>query len=146
MARNMIGIHGIWMYLWGAWITSILGWMFWGPQFFGHDVILLGLRIIFTWFFIQEICGAVVEEYHMRRGHEEWATTLSQFMQRLHQSTRKGTPWWKSWNALGTGFAVLVSYAAGLAFWEVTPVLGVGAGLTIFLWNLYHWINPEKYG
>lgn len=146
MGKTKIGIHGVWMFLWGAWIASFLGWLLWAPQFTDHFVVLLGLRALFTIFLPLEIIGSVVQNIHMSRGEKEWATTLSQFMQRLHQGAEPGTAWWKSWNALVSGFTLVVAYAAGLAFGEISPVLGVLAALTIFWWNIYHWINSEKHG
>lgn len=144
MSNPTIRISGPFGWIWIAWITALLGWALWGPMF-GRDTLLLGLRVIFTAFWGPELIGTWVNG---RSSGEEVARTLSQVIQWVDQIGKHSDDqdWWKGWSALITGFTVLVAFAAGLAFWPVHPIVGMGVGITVFLWNCYHWLRRTRYG
>ena len=144
MSTPTISLRGFWMYAWCLWITALMAWLLWGPVY-GHDTLTMGLRVLFTVFWPMELIGSLVTR---RTEGQELATTLSQVIQRVAQMGHDSdySAWYKGFDALVTGFTLLVSFAAGLAFWPVHPVVGILFGLTVFCYCLFHWLKRWRYG
>jgi len=86
---------------------------------------------------------------------EEEIRTLSQLLQMIgaiDESKAKWERWWKGWSALVTVYVVVLSIAAGWAFWGTGPAIsGVYVNSivippAVFLWLLFHFLRRYRYG
>jgi len=122
-----------WMVAWAVWWLVFLA-----DLFFWHHVWFT--RGILIAFLVLEVWGAAFR----KRGGD----TLSEFQQWISAHAGEDARWWQSWNALVTGLALLVSVQAGYVVMDLWGRwdLSVIAILTVFLWNLFHWTESERYG
>lgn len=152
MSNPSIQFRGPFAWAWAVMAIALLAWMMWAP-FAMPEHYRLGLKVWCSTFVFIEGVGAWRNGIHIKRGDPELIRTLSQLLQRIGEM--KQSPyvrWWKGWPALVTGYVVVLSIAAGYAFWDVPPfagpvsVVGLVIGLTVFCWNLYHQLRRYRYG
>lgn len=124
-----------------SYTTWWAGWLLLG-------ILLLVLGPESMWWFRAHLAGFLLLEGIGVRRQSSLGDTLSEFMQVLGRRAPSGTPWWRSWRMLVVGLAALISLEAGYVAahpWGWLPV-GLIVTTTVLLWNVYHWLRPEKYG
>jgi len=127
------GVMLIWLYslsVWGWWLTLN-----------GHRTWLLTAMGLWLMAFLAlEVTGA----YRSAKLRDERARTLSAVMQWVATLT-PGTTWYRGWDAVAAGTALLIGADAGWLVWQWNRAAGLVIGLTVAGWNVYHWLRPEKY-
>lgn len=152
--REKIKLHRVFRVLWFVWLLAFLAAICPVLPVFGD---INFARWLYAAFLVVELVGHFRPNKRSRIGPEgeivedSGGDTLSEWMQNVSSWSPDSVPWYKSFKVIPIGFALTISALAAwtMSYWAEPWdrwMVGVPFGLTVLLWNLYHWTKRRKYG